>query len=988
MPAIIEYFIKFSLSLSFLYLFYHLFLRKLTFYTWNRWYLLTYSLITFFIPFINVNPIVENQEIKEVKIIDLIPSISNYTEKLSNIVPIQKEAHGINAWTILLSILIGGSFVMLARLCVQLLSIWKMKRNATLINTVEGPIYQVNQRIIPFSFGNSIFMNPDLHTEIEIQGIVLHEYVHVKQRHSVDILIGELMCIVNWYNPFAWLIRYAIRQNLEFIADHLLIHQGLDRKTYQYHLLKVVGTPLYRITNNFNLASLKKRIAMMNAIKSTKLQLLKFLFVLPILSILLLAFRDNYPSLFQNHATLIEYIDAGIVMDGGSTQPLTSVLVKDALSGYSTKSDERGFFKLRIPVKSLDSKINLIINKGGYENTPLNGAASYNTHRTAHFMASIEVLALVPLQNKEPIFLPPVLMTPEQINQLSDPGYEEAIQLYNRCRDDILGVKWIMDFRERPEILDLYNSEDHCKHIVFLKNGSREEYGFPNGPTVTEMQRKYGPLPALITCKDPATGQDYLKRWAQISQEASKVFHSHNPEVREIIFPGDSRVIVVLKDGTRPVVYDMDSRTTNERVQFEKNYGKLPEFVPVPTLPVKMNAPIERRLNSASEDDLKKEDSVPASYRNPGIQESVIDKNGLLKGITLHRGDYMDKEHRDFFKKNPSIWLLHWKLNEGELDIYSSQEKIEKFNLRLGTDSQTVKTKYGEFPSLAVGSYGGVIIKPKVWLEDTLKRFPGLNLDSSGNIGTQQVKVTGVFDNNKSKFSSRINLSSGKGPLILIDGKEGRLGQLKPEDIESIYVSHRIEDIIQFGEKAEAGVDYITSKEVAAKNKYFEYGKIGGITVLHANNSWSGNGITQFFGRVILSLKKTSEDILIIRGSERFDLKQFNELLNNEEFGKVTIYDPQIAKEKYGEDAKGRVIVISTKQEDEEKPVQISLNIPENVIIILDGIEISKEDLSKLDPKEIESMTVWKNGIYLRQFGDKAKNGVIDIKTKSHNTYF
>jgi hypothetical protein len=700
MPAIIEYLLKFSLSLSFLYLFYHLFLRKLTFYTWNRWYLLTYSLLSFFIPFINVNPIIENQEIKEVKIIDFIPAISNYTGRLTNIVPVQNETHWLTAWTILISILVGGSLIMLFRLCLQLISIRKMKRNATLLNSEEGTIYQVNQRIIPFSFGNAIYLNSNLHTEFEIREIVLHEYVHVKQNHTVDILIGELICIVNWYNPFAWLIRYSIRQNLEFIADHLLIHQGLDKKTYQYHLLKVVGTPIYRITNNFNLTSLKKRIAMMNANKSTRLQLLKFLFALPIISLLLVAFRDNYPS---------------------------------------------------------------------------------------------------------------------------------------------LGI---------------------------------------------------------------------------------------------------------------------------------------------------MNIPLIKGLNPVVQEVLNKEDSVPISSKKLGGQVKMSDSNGLLNGITLHRGDYMDKDHRDFFRKNPSIWLLHWKLKVGELYIYSAHGKIEKFNLSLRIDSQTVKAKYGEFPSPAAGSYGGAVIKPNVTVDNKLKRFQGVNVDSSRNSLTQEGKPSGILDDNEAKFSSRINLSSGPGPLIMIDGKEGRLDQINPSDIESIYVSHRIEDIIQFGEKAEAGVDYITTKDFALKNRFFEYGKVDGITVLHANNSWSGNGITKFFGRVILSLKNTGEDILIIRGSERFDLDHFNEYLSNEEFGRVTIYDPQVAKEKYGQTVKGHVIVISTKQEDEEKPVQIALTIPENVLIIVDGIEISREDLSNLDPRNIDSINVWKNGLHLRQYGDKGKNGVIEIKTKSHNTNF
>jgi len=109
--------------------------------------------------------------------------------------------------------------------------------------------------------------------------------------------VAELMCMLNWYNPFCWLIRWSIRQNLEFIADQQVLGKGVDRKGYQYHLLKVIGEPRYRLANNFNISSLKKRIIMMNKIGSARLHLLKFLFVLPLAGLLLVAFRDKHAGL-------------------------------------------------------------------------------------------------------------------------------------------------------------------------------------------------------------------------------------------------------------------------------------------------------------------------------------------------------------------------------------------------------------------------------------------------------------------------------------------------------------------------------------------------------------------------------------------------------------------------------------------------------------------------------------------------------------------
>jgi hypothetical protein len=60
-------------------------------------------------------------------------------------------------------------------------------------------------------------------------------------------------------------IKRSIRQNLEFIADNKVVENGIDKKQYQYLLLKVIGNNQYSIATKFNFSSLKKRIAMMNS---------------------------------------------------------------------------------------------------------------------------------------------------------------------------------------------------------------------------------------------------------------------------------------------------------------------------------------------------------------------------------------------------------------------------------------------------------------------------------------------------------------------------------------------------------------------------------------------------------------------------------------------------------------------------------------------------------------------------------------------------
>ncbi len=338
MPYIAQYLLKLSISLVVVYLFYALVLRRLTFHTWNRWYLLGYSLLAFFIPFINISPMLERGAWNENTVVQLIPVMKNYE--------VAKPA-GIDGWTACLLLLMAGIAFMLVRLLIQYLSFLHIRKSSQLISDGSVKIYQVDKQIIPFSFGRSIFINQDQHSEHELKEIIRHEFIHVKQRHTTDILWSEVLCMLNWYNPFAWMIRQAIRQNLEFIADHQVLKAGLDRRQYQYLLLKVVGVPAFAIANQFNFSSLKKRIAMMNKMRSAKVHLIKFLFVLPLVTILLLAFRsvaiDRAVEQEAEKAAAIEEIINDIthepapVIQVKDTVPVTSP-VKGKIIGVRTDS--------------------------------------------------------------------------------------------------------------------------------------------------------------------------------------------------------------------------------------------------------------------------------------------------------------------------------------------------------------------------------------------------------------------------------------------------------------------------------------------------------------------------------------------------------------------------------------------------------------------------------------------------------------------------
>lgn len=305
MPVLIEYLLKVSIALAIVYLFYQLLLRRLTFYNWNRWYLIGYSFLCFVIPFLNITDFLFRHELEQAQFVQFVPV---YNLKLT------ETGFEWNEWTVSLLLIAIGMLIMGVRMLMQLFSLRKIKAKAKLLNDGEVKLFDVDEHIVPFSFNNGIYINSKLHSETELKEIIRHEFVHVKQRHSLDILLAEVLCTVLWFNPFAWFIRNAIRQNLEFIADEKVLQDGVDKKQYQYLLLKVVGNTNYSIAPNFNFSSLKNRIIMMNQIKSARVQAIRFLFVLPLIAVLLLAFRQvtEKESSFDQQTILIsDTIPAG-----------------------------------------------------------------------------------------------------------------------------------------------------------------------------------------------------------------------------------------------------------------------------------------------------------------------------------------------------------------------------------------------------------------------------------------------------------------------------------------------------------------------------------------------------------------------------------------------------------------------------------------------------------------------------------------------------
>jgi hypothetical protein len=98
-------------------------------------------------------------------------------------------------------------------------SLQKIVKGKTIKRQADFKFIDLQDNLAPFSFFNTIVYNSSLYSSSELENILEHEKVHSEQNHTVDVLISRLFCILFWFNPFIWLYKKAILQNLEFIAD-------------------------------------------------------------------------------------------------------------------------------------------------------------------------------------------------------------------------------------------------------------------------------------------------------------------------------------------------------------------------------------------------------------------------------------------------------------------------------------------------------------------------------------------------------------------------------------------------------------------------------------------------------------------------------------------------------------------------------------------------------------------------------------------------
>src|SRR5574344_388120 len=298
-----NYLLLSSATLALMLLVFKLTMSHTTFHRFNRVVLLTILLLSAILPLaqfdwvgqrvISYYPEVEKTDEEPVS------QITNYTEPVlleyaDNYIPSRSESvqnveqtKSMRPIEILTLIYLIGLLLFLSNLIIRIIQteIICHKRGRYLSDGTK--LVLLPNDFSPFSWRRCIVMSETDYNR-DGKAIEIHELAHVHNHHTLDLILAQICCSVQWFNPASWALLNCLKEQHEFEADNTVLKHGIKAKEYQICLIRATLTHKFVLTaNNFADCSTKKRINMMNEKTTLPLARLRVLFMLPIILIII-----------------------------------------------------------------------------------------------------------------------------------------------------------------------------------------------------------------------------------------------------------------------------------------------------------------------------------------------------------------------------------------------------------------------------------------------------------------------------------------------------------------------------------------------------------------------------------------------------------------------------------------------------------------------------------------------------------------------------
>ncbi len=338
MTNFVNYLLESGISLSLFALVYFLFLRRETFFNVNRWFLLVSICFSAVLPFLHI-PFYAPQatllpEVTVTPYINLLSAVTIYSTSLTLGAERFVLTYSLFGYIYLLGVVFfAGSFFL------RIYQILRIIAHNRIISEGKIKLVILDEEASPFSFLNYIFVGQNLQNTQGWEKMLEHEKQHIQQGHTFDVLILEIIAVFQWFNPFFWMFRRALRENHEFLADKAVISKGTAPSWYKQILLnQYVGGQIV-LANNFNYSLIKTRIKMMSKIKSRKIANVKVLVGFVLAASLIVVFACEHKESVTTEITPAKN-SVTIVADGKPLQITGDAAAIEKLKSVISGSDD------------------------------------------------------------------------------------------------------------------------------------------------------------------------------------------------------------------------------------------------------------------------------------------------------------------------------------------------------------------------------------------------------------------------------------------------------------------------------------------------------------------------------------------------------------------------------------------------------------------------------------------------------------------------
>ena len=278
------YLIVSAISLALMVIAYRLTLSRTTFHGFNRFVLLATLALAAVVPVMHFQSI-SNRASAPMSY--MLSEIMIYADGTSGVASRQISDSGssINVASIISVVYIAGLIFCLLRIAIGILSSEIICHGRSRVLSDGSRLVVTERNYAPFSWRNYIVIS---RKDYESNGamIIAHEQAHVRHHHSFDLILAQLFCAVQWFNPAAWMLRRSLLEVHEFEADASVLEDGFDERRYQICLVRAALQGSFATTtNNFSNCTTKKRIVMMNCHSTNPWARLRVLLMLPALAL-------------------------------------------------------------------------------------------------------------------------------------------------------------------------------------------------------------------------------------------------------------------------------------------------------------------------------------------------------------------------------------------------------------------------------------------------------------------------------------------------------------------------------------------------------------------------------------------------------------------------------------------------------------------------------------------------------------------------------